>query len=769
MGNVGLFVLRRVVGAGLLVCLFGGVAVVAVDEEVEAQSYTSVARITARKLASGRVEFGLQRRLSDDSWGNRELPSTRFFPVGAEVNRWLVSSALDLGTGRVRIVARKLSSGRIEFGLQEASPNSSQWGARRLPSSRFFPTNARVGRWLYSSTLQLQIDYPPEDVGVPEDVGLVAFNDVVLPARNALTSQRDTKHIVLRVHYCGAAAVPGSYDLSQLQEEVEVLQTYVDDFFRRQSNYIEGRLRGTRISFRVGNLLMPGINWTGQTISMWSDAYYDAYQNGGQYTDPCRKEAEDRYGDYDDRVLILADLPMGGASGYALKPGGHALAATVERYSPTNQYSARVLYLETVAHEIGHAFYDWNHPWDDLNLDPFDSRADELTYTSMYPNRAMSLMSYWQFGAKMDIRSNADSGQAAYVACYQRDDSEWLDLGVDEGSCLDPPLTPRIPTDFRLTPGDRKIVASWQEPDDRGANIVDYDVQYRVIGGGAWLDWAVGNSLQTSITGLTNGTEYEVQVRAENRVGPSDYSAPISMAPRSGGVPRVVLKVGDSAQGERGADGVCTSVHCRWLHVELENFGPGPHTLACAHNGVTQAGFSRGVYDSAVVSDWPATRSCLFGYPDNEVFVVVGAEHQNGSWSGGVYSNVVVWPRGRSDGTPEDPPAGPKVVLKVGDSAQGERGADGVCTSIHCRWLHVELENFGPGPHTLACAHNGVTQAGFPRGVYDSAVVSDWPATRSCLFGYPDNEVFVVVGAEHQDGSWSGGVYSNVIVWPRGG
>ena len=50
----------------------------------------------ARKLESGRIEFGLQQRSSDDTWGDRQLPRVRFFPTTAGVGRWLASSPLTL-------------------------------------------------------------------------------------------------------------------------------------------------------------------------------------------------------------------------------------------------------------------------------------------------------------------------------------------------------------------------------------------------------------------------------------------------------------------------------------------------------------------------------------------------------------------------------------------------------------------------------------------------------------------------------------------------
>ena len=55
-------------------------------------------RIAAQRLADGRVEFTLQQRRQDGSWGERLLPQRRFFPSNAASARWLVSSPLTIAT-----------------------------------------------------------------------------------------------------------------------------------------------------------------------------------------------------------------------------------------------------------------------------------------------------------------------------------------------------------------------------------------------------------------------------------------------------------------------------------------------------------------------------------------------------------------------------------------------------------------------------------------------------------------------------------------------
>ena len=137
---------------GLLIAALLATTLVGFTEDAaDAQESSNTVRIVARKLDDGRIEFGLQQRLADNSWSDRLLPSRRFFPTTATVGRWLVSSPLTLGA---RIVARKLDDGRIEFGLQQRLADNS-WSDRLLPSRRFFPTTATVGRWLVSSTLTL--------------------------------------------------------------------------------------------------------------------------------------------------------------------------------------------------------------------------------------------------------------------------------------------------------------------------------------------------------------------------------------------------------------------------------------------------------------------------------------------------------------------------------------------------------------------------------------------------------------------------------------
>ena len=89
-----------------------------------------------------------------------------------------------------------------------------------------------------------------------------------------------------------------------------------------------------------------------------------------------------------------------------------------------------------------------------------------------------------------------------------------------------PPLAPAAPTVGRPVGVGGALAVFWVAPGDNGLLIWDYDVRYGVSSGvGAWGDWGhTGTATSTTITGLTNGTEYVVQVRATNDQGTSAWS-----------------------------------------------------------------------------------------------------------------------------------------------------------------------------------------------------------------------------------------------------
>ena len=79
-----------------------------------------VVRIVARKVADGRVEFGLQQRQGDASWGERMSPPRRFFPTTATVGRWLASSPLTVQPPRAGAEPAQATGRDVLVGLLAA-------------------------------------------------------------------------------------------------------------------------------------------------------------------------------------------------------------------------------------------------------------------------------------------------------------------------------------------------------------------------------------------------------------------------------------------------------------------------------------------------------------------------------------------------------------------------------------------------------------------------------------------------------------------------
>ena len=90
------------------------------------------------------------------------------------------------------------------------------------------------------------------------------------------------------------------------------------------------------------------------------------------------------------------------------------------------------------------------------------------------------------------------------------------------------PEVPDAPGAPGLTPGNGELEVSWSAPSGNGAAISGYNVQYRT----GTNNWRNHNPSSTStstftsatITGLTNGRDYQVQVRAINSAGPGSWS-----------------------------------------------------------------------------------------------------------------------------------------------------------------------------------------------------------------------------------------------------
>ena len=100
-----------------------------------------------------------------------------------------------------------------------------------------------------------------------------------------------------------------------------------------------------------------------------------------------------------------------------------------------------------------------------------------------------------------------------------------------------PKAVPDAPGEPTLTAGDRTIDVSWTEPTTNGSAITDYDVQYRKQKSDntwptSWLTLShTGTGTAANMTSLTNGSAYQVRVRAENGNGEGPWSSAATATP----------------------------------------------------------------------------------------------------------------------------------------------------------------------------------------------------------------------------------------------
>ena len=119
-------------------------------------------RIMARLRANDSIEFGLR------SSAGPQIPAKRFLPNSVNDGRWKRSSPIELPNGTVvEIIVRRAEGGRAEFGLRIEDPLQ-----QFLPPQRYFPRNATVDKWLFSTPMLIpapeQADQADEPAPPPE-------------------------------------------------------------------------------------------------------------------------------------------------------------------------------------------------------------------------------------------------------------------------------------------------------------------------------------------------------------------------------------------------------------------------------------------------------------------------------------------------------------------------------------------------------------------------------------------------------------------------
>ncbi len=97
-----------------------------------------------------------------------------------------------------------------------------------------------------------------------------------------------------------------------------------------------------------------------------------------------------------------------------------------------------------------------------------------------------------------------------------------------------PVWKPAAPGGLRAVPASRRVTLSWTTPASNGSAITDYVIQ-RSSNGKPWTTIRDGVSTARSmtVTGLTNGVQYQFRVAAKNSVGVGPWSLAVRATPRA--------------------------------------------------------------------------------------------------------------------------------------------------------------------------------------------------------------------------------------------
>ena len=113
----------------------------------------------------------------------------------------------------------------------------------------------------------------------------------------------------------------------------------------------------------------------------------------------------------------------------------------------------------------------------------------------------------------------------------------------------EPPGKPTVTVANNTTTPTTKLDVSWTAPTMTGKPAIsDYDVQYRQTGVSTWTSHSfTGTGTSTTLSGLTAGKKYDVQVRAVNDEGDGTWSDTVNGTTEAGGVTRSIAE--NSAAG----------------------------------------------------------------------------------------------------------------------------------------------------------------------------------------------------------------------------
>jgi hypothetical protein len=149
-----------------------------------------------------------------------------------------------------------------------------------------------------------------------------------------------------------------------------------------------------------------------------------------------------------------------------------------------------------------------------LNSVTLRTSTDVAQNLNPLPNQANDETIYIAAGSKLSIRLQITASNTGAS-------------GEGGGSSI-----PGIPLNVSATPGDAQIAMTWSAPSSNGGSAI---TGYNVYRNGSLVTTTAAQTTSYTITGLSNGTSYNITIKAVNNAGSGPASSAVSSTPSAGG------------------------------------------------------------------------------------------------------------------------------------------------------------------------------------------------------------------------------------------
>jgi hypothetical protein len=144
---------------------------------------------------------------------------------------------------------------------------------------------------------------------------------------------------------------------------------------------------------------------------------------------------------------------------------------------------------------------------------------------------------------------------------------------------------PDAPSTVDVSPGDAQVLVTWAAPADNGSPLISYLVSWRAVSGARAGSITVpARSLETTISGLANGTTYVVSVAARNQAGPGPGTQSPTFVPNPGLTAPADLQAMATSNG---------AVTVTWRSTARTTHGPVQFFVTAAGQTVAQTSRTR--------------------------------------------------------------------------------------------------------------------------------------------------------------------------------